>query len=50
VIVITSLAVPVPPELVAPIVTLLVPCPFGAPLIRPVLVLTVRPAGKPLAL
>jgi hypothetical protein len=43
-------AVPVPEEFVAPIVTLEVPVAVGVPVIRPVVVLTDRPAGRPVAL
>jgi hypothetical protein len=43
-------AVPVPPELVALMVTLYVPAVVGVPEINPVLVFTVKPAGKPVAL
>ena len=49
-IVITRVALPVPAELVAPIVTLVVPTVVGVPLITPVEVLTERPAGSPEAL
>ena len=45
-----SVAVPVPPELVAPIVTELVPLTEGVPVMAPVVVLTERPAGSPVAL
>lgn len=41
---------PVPPVLLAEIVTVLVPAAVGVPEIRPVPVLTERPAGKPVAL
>ena len=44
------LAVPVPPELDAPMVTLKVPTEFGAPEITPVKGLRVNPPGKPVAL
>ena len=47
--VITSVAVPVPPALLALIVTLVVPVALGVPLITPVLVLTLNPAGNPVA-
>ena len=43
-------ALPVPPELVALIVTLYVPAVVGVPEINPVLVFTVKPAGNPVAL
>jgi len=43
-------ALPVPPELVALIVTLYVPAVVGVPEIKPVLVFTVKPAGNPVAL
>jgi hypothetical protein len=42
--------VPVPLELVALRVTLEVPAAVGVPEIKPELVLTVRPAGRPIAL
>ena len=45
-----SVALPVPPALVALIVTLYVPAVVGVPEIKPVLVLTLRPAGNPVAL
>ena len=48
-IVITSVAVPVPPELVALMVTGYVPTVVGVPEINPVAVLTVKPGGKLLA-
>ena len=48
-IVITSVAVPVPPELLALMVTGYVPAVVGLPEINPVAVLTVKPGGKPLA-
>ena len=44
-----SVAFPVPPELVALMVTLNVPAVVGVPEISPVLVFTVKPAGSPLA-
>ena len=47
---ITKVAVPVPPELVAPMVTGLLPTAVGVPMMRPVVALTVKPAGRPLAL
>ena len=43
-------ALPVPPELVALIVTLYVPAVVGVPEITPVLVFTDRPAASPVAL
>jgi hypothetical protein len=45
-----KVALPVPPELVALIVTAYVPAVVGVPEINPVLVLTVNPPGSPLAL
>ena len=45
-----SVALPVPPALVALMVTLYVPAVVGVPEINPVLVFTVRPAGSPVAL
>ena len=45
-----SVALPVPPELVALIMTLYVPAVVGVPEINPVLVFTVKPAGSPVAL
>ena len=45
-----SVALPVPPALVALIVTLYVPAVVGVPEINPVLVFTLRPAGNPTAL
>jgi hypothetical protein len=45
-----SVALPVPPALVALIVTLYVPAVVGVPEINPVLVLTVKPGGSPVAL
>ena len=47
---ITRVAVPVPPELVALRVTGLLPTAVGVPEMRPVVVLTDKPAGSPLAL
>ena len=47
--VMTNVAVPVPPALLALIVTLLVPVTVGVPLMRPVVALKLRPAGRPLA-
>jgi hypothetical protein len=49
-IVMTSVALPVPPALVALIVTLDVPAVVGVPEINPVLVFTDKPAGNPVAL
>ena len=49
-IVIVNVAVPVPPAFVAPIVTDETPVAVGVPVIFPVLVLTLNPAGKPVAL
>jgi hypothetical protein len=49
-IVIVKVAEPVPVPFVALIVTLLVPAAEGVPEITPVLVLTLRPAGRPVAL
>ena len=43
-------AFPVPPLLVALIVTLYVPAVVGVPEINPLLVFTVKPAGSPVAL
>ncbi len=40
-------AVPVPPALVALMVTLVVPAAVGVPVMAPVAVLTARPAGRP---
>ena len=45
-----NVALPVPPELVALIVTVYVPAVVAVPEINPVLVLTVNPAGSPVAL
>ena len=45
-----SVALPVPPELVALMVTLYVPAVVGVPEINPVLVFTLKPAGSPVAL
>jgi hypothetical protein len=50
VIVSVSVAVPVPPALVAPIVTLELPTAVGVPVISPVAVAMVSPAGRPVAL
>ena len=44
-----SVALPVPPALVALIVTLYVPAVVGVPEITPVLVFTLKPGGKPVA-
>jgi hypothetical protein len=44
-----SVALPVPVELVALMVTLYVPAVVGVPEITPVLVFTDRPAGSPVA-
>ena len=49
-IVTVKIALPVPPELVALIVTAYVPAVVGVPEITPVLVLTDRPAGRMVAL
>ena len=45
-----NVALPVPPELVALMVTLYVPAVVGVPEINPVLVFTLKPAGSPVAL
>jgi hypothetical protein len=45
-----SVAVPVPPALVALMVTVYVPAVVGVPEIMPLLVFTLRPAGSPVAL
>ena len=45
-----SVALPVPPALVALMVTLYVPAVVGVPEINPVLVFTDKPAGSPVAL
>ena len=45
-----NVALPVPPELVALMVTLYVPAVVGVPEIKPVLVFTVKPDGRPVAL
>ena len=45
-----SVALPVPPALVALIVTLYVPAVVGVPEITPVVVFTVNPPGSPVAL
>jgi len=45
-----SVALPVPPALVALIVTVYVPAVVGMPEINPVLVLILKPAGSPVAL
>jgi hypothetical protein len=49
-IVMTSVALPVPPALVALMVTLYVPAVVGVPEMAPVLVFTVKPEGSPVAL
>lgn len=49
-IVTVKVANPVPPALVALIVTLYVPVVVGVPEINPVVGSTVRPGGKPVAL
>ena len=46
----TNVLLPVPLALVAEIVILLVPIAVGVPLITPVEVLILKPAGKPVAL
>ena len=46
----TSVVVPVPPALLALIVTLVVPVALGVPVMAPALVSTLRPAGNPDAL
>ena len=48
--VITKVAEPVPPALVALMLTLVVPVALGVPVMAPLLVLTLRPAGNPVAL
>jgi hypothetical protein len=45
-----NVALPVPPELVALMVTLYVPAAVGVPEITPVVVFTVNPPGSPVAL
>ena len=45
-----SVALPVPPALVALMVTVYVPAVVGVPEINPVLVFTDKPAGSPVAL
>ena len=45
-----NVALPVPPALVALMVTVYVPDVVGVPEINPVLVFTVKPAGSPVAL
>ncbi len=47
---ITKVAVPVPPALLALTVTLVEPRAVGVPEMTPVVVFRVRPAGNPLAL
>ena len=49
-IVIESVALPVPPAFVAEIVVFVVPADVGVPEIKPVVVLTDNPAGRPVAL
>ena len=49
-VVMTSVALPVPPALVALMMTLDVPVVVGVPEINPVLVFTDKPAGSPVAL
>jgi len=44
-----KVALPVPPALVALMVTVYVPAVVGVPEINPVLVFTVNPAGSPVA-
>jgi hypothetical protein len=46
---ITKVAEPVPVELTALIVALVVPVDVGEPVIAPVLVFTLKPPGRPLA-
>ena len=46
----TKVALPVPPALVAEIVTLNTPVAVGVPVICPLAVFTVKPAGNPVAL
>ena len=48
-IVTVRMALPVPPALLALIVTLAVPVVVGVPLITPVDVFTLKPAGNPVA-
>ena len=45
-----NVRLPVPPALVALMVTVYVPAVVGVPEINPVLVLTLKPAGSPVAL
>ena len=45
-----KVALPVPPALVALMVTVYVPAVVGVPEINPVLVFALRPAGNPVAL
>ena len=45
-----KVALPVPPALVALMVTVYVPAVVGVPEIKPVLVFTDKPAGNPVAL
>ena len=49
-IVTVNVALPVPPALVALMVTLYVPAVVGVPEISPVLVFTLKPVGSPIAL
>ena len=44
-----SVLVPVPPALMAEIVTDLVPAAVGVPEMSPLVVFTLRPAGRPVA-
>jgi hypothetical protein len=46
----TSVAVPVPDALIAPMVTFVVAAAVGVPLMTPVEVFTLRPDGNPVAL
>ena len=48
--VMTKVPNPVPPALLALMLTLVVPVALGVPVMAPLLVLTLRPAGNPLAL
>ena len=48
--VMTSVAEPAPPALIALRVTLVVPVALGVPVMAPLLVLTFKPAGSPVAL
>jgi hypothetical protein len=47
--VMVSVALPLPPALLALMVELNVPVTLGVPLITPVLVLTLKPVGRPVA-